>query len=113
VDYDLSRLSTRTFEQLVQALAIEALGPGTMVFGDGPDGGREASYVGKVPYPNEKEPWEGTIVLQAKFRQRPVSIRSDTTWAASQLRDELEKTFRMGSARVRPTHFIFATNVGL
>ncbi len=84
-----------------------------MVFGDGPDGGREASHIGKVPYPNEADQWEGTIVLQAKFRQRATNSRNDTAWAASQLKDELEETFMAGSNRVRPTHFILATNVPL
>lgn len=113
MDYDFTRLSTRTFEQLTQALAAKALGPGVMVFGDGPDGGREASHIGKVPYPNEAEQWEGTIVLQAKFRQRPTTSRSDAAWAANQLKEELKATFRQGSPRVSPTHYIFATNVGL
>ena len=69
-DYDLSQLSSRSFEQLLQALAAKVLGPGVGVFGDGPDGGREATFHGKVPYPYDDDSWEGYGVLQAKFRQR-------------------------------------------
>lgn len=47
-DYNLTGLSTRSFEQLVQALCCRVLGAGTVVFGDGPDGGREATYTGRL-----------------------------------------------------------------
>ena len=51
MDYDLSRLNSRSFEQLIQVLAAKVLGQGLVVFGDGPDGGREATIQGRVPYP--------------------------------------------------------------
>ena len=35
-DYALTRLSHRSFEHLVQALAVKIIGPGIVVFGDGP-----------------------------------------------------------------------------
>jgi len=37
-DYDLSGLSTRSFEKLIQSIASKVLGPGTVTYGDGPDG---------------------------------------------------------------------------
>lgn len=46
VDYDLNRLGPREFEHLVQALALKHLGNGVQVFGDGPDGSREAAFDG-------------------------------------------------------------------
>ena len=70
-EYNLSALSPRSFEQLIQSLAARILGPGLVIFGDGPDGGREATFEGRVPYPNESEPWQGYIVVQAKFKLRP------------------------------------------
>ncbi len=48
VDYDLTRLGSREFEHLTQALALKVFGPSVGVFGDGPDGGREATYSGRV-----------------------------------------------------------------
>ena len=43
-DYDLSRLSSRSFEQLVQSLAAKVIGPGVVIFGDGPDGGPRSDF---------------------------------------------------------------------
>ena len=36
-EYQLDRLNTRSFEQLVQSLGTAIIGPRLMVFGDGPD----------------------------------------------------------------------------
>jgi hypothetical protein len=111
-DYDLhTHLTARSFEQLVQAIAVKVLGPGTVIFGDGPDGGREATFDGEVPYPSEKERWKGSIVVQAKFRQRPVSTKKDAEWALAQLDREI-KAFTTRRRRY-PDYYIFATNVVL
>jgi len=59
MDYDFSRLSTRSFEQLIQSLSHSVLGPNIVIFGDGPDGGREATFEGHIPFPNDAEPWHG------------------------------------------------------
>ena len=66
-EYDLNRLNNRSFEQLVQALAVDVFGQGLIIFGDGPDGGREATFDFKVPYPSEVDEWDGYCVVQAKF----------------------------------------------
>ena len=66
-DYALNRLSPREFEHLVQALATKLIGPGIVVFGDGPDGGREATFDRKIPFPSIVDPWDGYGVIQAKF----------------------------------------------
>jgi hypothetical protein len=49
-DYNLSGLSTRSFEQLIQAISAKVLGPGIVIFGDGRDGGREATFEGTIGY---------------------------------------------------------------
>lgn len=59
MDYDLTGLNSRNFEHLVQALGIKAIASGLTPFGDGPDGGREASYNGKMDYPSSSDPWDG------------------------------------------------------
>ncbi len=89
-DYDLSGLSTRSFEKLIQALAGQVLGSGTITFGDGPDGGREATFEGKMDYPAEADPWNGYCVVQAKFRQRPKGAKSDSDWTLKDLEWELK-----------------------
>jgi hypothetical protein len=89
-DYNLSGLSTRSFEQLIQALAVKVIGPGTIIFGDGPDGGRKATFEGAMGYPIKDKGWHGYLVIQAKFRQRLQDSQKDGEWALEQLRKELE-----------------------
>ncbi|MFJ9094625.1 NACHT domain-containing protein [Streptomyces globisporus] len=119
MDYDLTRLGSREFEHLAQALAVRVLGPGVEVFGDGPDGGREAAFQGRMRYP-EPDPegvWEGYGVLQAKFRVRPLGTDLDTTWFLSEAKRELRKWANPQSQRAKsrkiPQYLLFATNVVL
>ena len=112
-DYDLSRLTSRSFEHLIQALAARVMGAGIVVFGDGPDGGREATFERKVPFPSLVDPWEGYGVLQAKFRQRSGNTQQDGSWAVNQLKEELEKYTDPDSNLRKPDYFIYATNVVL
>ena len=61
VRYELTRLGSAEFEHLSQALGIAVLGPAVSVFGAGPDGGREATWNGRVdpaPVP-ASECWDG------------------------------------------------------
>ena len=69
-DYNLAGLSPSSFEQLVQALASKIVAPGAAIFGAGPDGAREAAFEGKMQYPSIASPWDGYLVVQAKFLQR-------------------------------------------
>jgi hypothetical protein len=112
-DYDLSGLSTRSFEQLIQAIAAKVIGPGVVIFGDGPDGGREATFEGSVPYPDKDNGWQGYGIVQAKFRQRPQGPKKDGEWALKQLRSELEKFVDPERNLRKPEYYIFATNVVL
>ena len=112
-DYDLSRLSPRSFEHLVQALASKVLGPGIVVFGDGPDGGREATFERKVPYPNTADQWDGYGVVQAKYRPRLTGSKEDGDWAVSQLQAEIDKYLDPESKFRKPDYFIYATNIVL
>ncbi len=84
-----------------------------MVFGDGPDGGREATFERKVPYPSSVDGWDGYGVVQAKYRQRSGNIQQDGNWAVDQLKEEIGKYTDPESKLRRPDFFIFATNVVL
>ncbi|HEV7893761.1 MAG TPA: hypothetical protein VGP08_24305 [Pyrinomonadaceae bacterium] len=112
-DYTLEGLSTRSFEQLIQALAVKVIGPNVVVFGDGRDGGREATFEGQIPYPSKEEGWGGYGVVQAKFKQRKQDTKADGDWAIQQLRHELEDFADLEKARKKPDYYIFATNVVL
>ncbi|MDB5576085.1 MAG: putative NTPase, family [Bradyrhizobium sp.] len=110
-DIDFLSFTTRSFEQFTQALAGAVLGNGIMIFGDGPDGGREAAFTGEVPYPTPVERWDGFIVMQAKFRERPTGDHRDADWLAEQLRRE-SVAYTEGK-RPLPDYYIFVTNVRL
>lgn len=112
-DYDLSGLSNRSFEQLIQALATKVLGPGTVLFGDGPDGGREAVFEGSVPFPADEDPWTGYIVVQAKFRQTPKGGQQDWKWLVDQAANEFKKYGKRKTQVRVPEYYILATNVFL
>jgi hypothetical protein len=117
MDYDLTRLGNREFEHLSQALTLKVLGPGVGVFGDGPDGGREATFEGPMRFPEPGNPWNGYGVVQAKFKQRLGGDGKDTAWLLGQVRAELERWADQKSQRVRrgrrPQYVLFTTNVVL
>ena len=121
-DYQLERLNTRSFEQLVQAIGLEIIGPQLMIFGDGPDGGREATFDSTSKYPATKKKWNGFGIVQAKFRQQPDSeAKKNADWAIQCMKEEFAKLKprpkrkKSGSfnERVCPEYYIFATNLAL
>ncbi|MBI4748378.1 MAG: hypothetical protein HY774_07795 [Acidobacteria bacterium] len=115
-DYNLSGLSTRSFEQLIQALALKIIGPGVSIFGDGPDGGREATFDGPTsysPFGREEDQWNGYGIIQAKFLQRPKNSTDDGDWALNELKTELRKFTHPKNRKRKPDYYIFATNIVL
>src|SRR4051812_24782684 len=106
--------SPDSFEQFVRALAILVFGPAVKAFGNGPDGGREAVFRGKVPYPSpDAEQWSGYGVIQAKYKEKPESTQRDQAWALKLLSDELE-LFSTSQKRIpKPEYYVFVTNVDL
>ncbi|MEU2169580.1 NACHT domain-containing protein [Micromonospora chersina] len=111
MDYRLDALSTRTFEHLVQSLAFEAITNELTPFGDGPDGGREATFEGPTGYQAGNSAWQGYGVIQAKFRQRLGA--NDGAWAERELAKELAAFSTRKRKRRIPEYYIFATNVAL
>lgn len=65
--YAYEDLGDTRFEELVVALCRRLLGMGTQGFAKGPDGGRDAKFVGTAELlPSKQSPWNGTVVVQAK-----------------------------------------------
>ena len=65
--YDYEDLSDGQFEQLVVCLCQHLLGIRVQGFSKGPDGGRDAKFVGTCEmFPSKSSPWTGTIIIQAK-----------------------------------------------
>ena len=60
-------LSDEQFEQLIVLLCQRLLGISTQGFSKGPDGGRDAKFVGTAElHPSKAAPWIGTTIVQAK-----------------------------------------------
>lgn len=116
-DYPLEQLSPRAFEQLTVALALETLGPGVQAFGAGADGGREATYRGRVNWSATTgfgdESWDGYVVIQAKQKAFPdANPGRNAGWLRGQIEKELDDWEWNDSRRGDfPKYIIFVTNV--
>ncbi|GAB7520886.1 NACHT domain-containing protein [Rhodococcus sp. no. 34] len=110
--YELNRLGSSEFEGLVQALIKEVIGNGSITFGVGPDGGREATFSGKAPYPSDTENWDGTWIFQAKYHDTELLGTSKCRKElVSDLKSELNKVVNEQQREV--DNYIIATNVPL
>ena len=114
MDYNFYSLNPRTFEQLIQSLARKLLGNGMITFGDGPDGGREAVFDGRAPFPGPKDCREGRWILQAKFKSRVAHAQDDHkanfNWVKKEFQQEMKK---FASRKVKggiPHNYLFFTN---
>ncbi|WP_457160424.1 NACHT domain-containing protein [Mycobacteroides abscessus] len=119
-DWALEELGPRAFEQFSVALAAQVIGPDVQVYGSGKDGGREATYEGLIDWPHvggeiscgPERAWTGYTVVQAKQRERLVSLSSDLSWIKQQIRDELN-SWSTGTRSRLPNNLLFVTNVRL
>jgi hypothetical protein len=60
-------LSEDQFEKLIVFLCQQLLGISVQGFAKGPDGGRDAKFVGTAElHPSKASPWVGTTIIQAK-----------------------------------------------
>lgn len=123
-DYELTRLGSRAFEQLVVSLCRKEFGAGVQVFGDGPDGGREATFDGTIVWSgtaigtvSADDQWVGYTVLQSKFMTKPKpEPRDNAVWLQGQIRDEIGGwvAAKKNDKRTRyPDYLIFVTNIDL
>lgn len=111
-NFDLSRLSATSFERLIRALCFELMGPGGTVYSSGPDGARDYTFEGHIKG-YEPKGWNGYLVLQAKFREKPQGGLADVQWLEKQLAGELEKYKDRKANLRRPNFYIVASNVSL
>ena len=65
--FDYENLSDDQFEELIVLLCQRILGMSVQGFAKGPDGGRDAKFIGTAElHPSKAAPWVGTTVVQAK-----------------------------------------------
>src|SRR5438094_763396 len=106
--------STEAFEQFARALSLFVFGPGVTAFGNGPDGGREATFRGEVPFPYPPTTqWSGYGIIQAKCKEKPESTDLDQKWALKNLNEELSGFERSKKRSPKPEYYVFITNVEL
>lgn len=105
--------SPQAFECLVQALCVHTFGPGTIVFGAGPDGAREATFEGEIPFPSTVDRWKGYTVVQAKCREHLRHNSDDAKWLADQLAHDLEKFLDPARSLRAPEFYLLVSNVTL
>jgi hypothetical protein len=110
--YDLSKLDSNTFEQLINTLVLHELGSGATGFGPGPDAGRDCYFRGRAAYPSPQEQWDGDWHFQCKFH-KPHLSKNQQEWLVAELRDELESYENPEGDRVWPTNLILVTNIDL
>jgi hypothetical protein len=65
--YPYEEMGEDQFEKLVVYICKKILGSAAQGFAKGPDGGRDAKFVGTAEcHPSIRSPWSGTIIVQAK-----------------------------------------------
>lgn len=99
---------------MTQALAKEVIGGGVEAYGNGSDGGRDATFRGASSYPAPGPgAWCGYIVIQAKFRES-AGGESAARWLGRQLARELRDWVRRRDQGIEvPEYLIVSTNVEL
>ena len=111
--FPLHDLNNVEFEDLVVRICREILGKGTTSFEKGPDGGKDAKFVGIANcFPSESGPLNGTAVIQAKHTTDPTKSCSDNDFAkndSSTLNKEIPKIKRQVENE-SVTHYLLFTN---
>jgi len=110
MQYNLNSLNPIDFEGLIQAFSQKLLGNGAIIFGDGPDGGREATFEGRASFPSELESWDGNWLVQAKYKSNG---GKDFPWVKAQLIEELDKFHARSKKVTLPDNYLLFTNVTL
>lgn len=108
--YSLNGLGADAFEHLVVELAQHVIGLGVTGFGPGPDGGRDAYFRGRAPYPSDTEAWGGIWHIQAKFHAPNLSS-DHHKWLYKQVKAEVKAYKDPNNARRPPNNWIVATNI--
>ena len=78
--YAYEDLSPEQFETLIVLLCQRLLGTSVKGFAKGPDGGRDAKFVGTAElHPSKAAPWFGTVIIQAGARTAIIAISERAT----------------------------------
>ena len=112
--YTYEDLSDGQFEKLVVLLCQKLLGISVQGFCDGPDGGRDAKFVGTAElHPSTAKPWNGTTIMQAKHTNGYNRHFSEGDFfnpeaQTSILADELLRIKKLMAAKQLDNYMLFA-----
>ena len=112
--YPYQDLSPGQFETLVVAICQFLLGSATQRFATGPDGGRDAKFIGTAElHPSAADPWKGTVIVQAKHTNGYNRSFSDADFystgnAATVLGGELPRIKRLRGSKDLDHYMLFS-----
>ena len=112
--FDYEDLSDAQFETLVVFLCQRLLGISVQGFAKGPDGGRDAKFVGTAElHPSRAAPWIGTTIIQAKHtigynRNFSESDFFSTTAQSTVLGKEIPRVKKLRESRQIDHYMLFA-----
>jgi hypothetical protein len=107
-------LSSDQFETLVILICQRLLGLGVQGFASGPDGGRDARFIGIAQlYPSTVAPWSGTTIMQAKHTNGYNQSFSDKDFYSAQststvIAKELPRIKKLRAANAVDNYFLFS-----
>jgi len=107
-------LSDDQFETLIVLLCQRLLGMSVQGFAKGPDGGRDAKFLGTAElHPSKAEPWVGTTIVQAKHtngynRNFSESDFFSKTAANTALGKEIPRIKKLRDAKRLDNYMLFA-----
>jgi len=113
--YAYEDLSDDQFEKLVVFLCQQLFGISVQGFAKGPDGGRDAKFVGTAElHPSKAAPWVGTTIIQAKHTNGYNFTFSDsdffsTTAKTTTLAEEIPRIKKL-RAKNQLDHYILFSN---
>lgn len=112
--YAYEDLSEDQFEVLIVLLCQRLLGASVQGFSKGPDGGRDAKFIGTAElHPSKAAPWVGTTIVQAKHTNGHNRNFSETDFfstanANSVLGKEIPRIRRLRQANQLDHYMLFA-----
>jgi len=112
--YAYEDLSDTQFETLIVLLCQRLLGISVQGFAKGPDGGRDAKFVGTAElHPSKAAPWVGTTIIQAKHtngynRSFSESDFFSTTASNTVLAKEIPRIKKLRDSKQLDYYMLFA-----
>lgn len=107
-------MSDDQFEQLIVILCQQILGVSVKGFAKGPDGGRDAKFIGTAEiFPSTAAPWVGTIIIQAKHSNGPYRSFAESDFfnpasKTSIIEKEIQRINNLRQARQLDHYMLFS-----